>query len=224
MSDIIKKQIEVYQKSFLEHGDTPKGTNQNDRDTQNVRFQKLLKNILDIHKAKFTIHDFGSGLCDLHKYMLDNNIEHEYSGTEIVPEMVETSQKKYPGIKVYNRDIFNDKMTDTYDFNVVCGTFYIPGNVKHNEWKEFILKSVKKLFEISNCGISFNLLTTHKTRTDESLFYMDPQEAFDFCVKNLSRFVLIDHSMPLYEYTTTVFKKDYVKSLYSSVAFEKYFK
>ena len=224
MSELIKKQIEVYQKSFLEHGDTPKGTNQNDRDTQNLRFYKLLKTILDSHKTKFSIHDFGSGLCDMHKYLLDLNVEHTYTGTEIVPEMITTSLQKYPDIQVRNWDILNDEITETFDFSVVCGTFYIPGNVPPAEWKEFIFEAVKKLFNMSNFGISFNLLTTYKTRTDETLFYSEPQEIFDFCVNNLSRFVSIDHSMPLYEFSTTVFKKEYMKSLYASPAFDKYFK
>jgi len=64
---------------------------------------------------------------------------------------------------------------------------------------------------MSSIGISFNFLTSYCTYFNESLFYLDPSKVLKFCIENLSRFVILDHCYPLYEYTVTVFSKDYIR-------------
>lgn len=76
---------------------------------------------------------------------------------------------------------------------------------------------------MSRKGIAFNFLTSYNTFNQDDLMYFDPSEVFKYCIKNLSRFVIIDHGYPLYEATATVFKKDFLKSFYIGNAFDKYF-
>jgi len=220
-NSLTNEQKEVYRKSFLEHGDTPKGVFWNNRDTQYLRFERLLKNF-DI-SMPFSIHDIGCGTCSLHEYLLDKQIKHDYHGTEIVSEMIETSKNKFPEVALFNRDILAEKHIETCDIGIVSGAFYLSGNANKEKWKEYVWMMMNKLFSVTSQGVAFNFLTTYKTFSDPSLSYFDPKEVFDYCIKQLSRFVIIDHAYPLYEFTVTVFKEDYLKAKYSSPAYEKYF-
>ena len=218
--NIIKKQIEAYQSNFLSNQDNQLGTYQTEI-TQNIRFEHLIKNIyLDNDK----IHDVGCGTCDLHHFLNKKKIKHEYIGTEIVPEMIEYARSKYPKIKIHNRDLLKIKNEEIFDYSFLSGTFNIPGKIDAKKWGDFCYRIIEKMFATSKKGIVFNFITSHTTFKDPQLFYLDPALVFKFCVENLSRFVHLSHSSPLYEYTITVFKKDYVKSKNTSKPLNKYFK
>lgn len=224
MSDIIKKQLEAYQSNFIKHGATPEGTFQNNTATQHERFNQLLLPLLNAKPEGFSICDIGSGIADLHRYLKDSGITHEYTGIEIVPEMVEVSKEKYPEARFLNIDLLDENFTEQFDFVVLSGTFNIPGNVTENDWQQFIFSVIKKMFAISKTGISFNTLTSYSTFRADDLFYQDPGKILNFIQTELSRFCIINTAYPLYEISYSVFKKDHVKSKYIHEDFEKYFK
>ncbi len=221
--NIVGSQLNVYRDNFLKHGDTPLGTRQNNRETQFLRFQHLIKNIHFPADEKLSIHDVGSGMCDFYEYLLSNQKKVEYSGTEIVQEMIDASSAKYPEIKLFNRDILSTSVNEKYDFVVLSGTFNMPGEISAENWREFVFSMIKKMFSMSTKGIAFNCLTTYKTLTDPSLFYISPEEIFSVCA-GLSRFINIDQSYALYEYTVTVYQKEYMRNEYDQQFFAKYFK
>jgi hypothetical protein len=219
--DIIGEQIKIYRPNFIKYGDKPQGIFWNDAETQYLRYERLLRNFA-LPKKNFSIHDIGSGVCDLHKYLLEQRIEHDYIGTEIVPEMIEVSKQKYPNIRIFNRDIVNDNNVEKCDIVVLSGTLNLPGDIDPTDWKEFSFRLIRKMFSISNWGIAFNFLTTYGTFSEKMLVYFDPCQLFDFCMRKLSRFVTIDHGYPLYEGTVTVLHEHYVKQQFPGVVFDKY--
>jgi hypothetical protein len=99
MNDIVQLQLDAYRANFLQYGDTPQGTYQNNAVTIEERHKQLMASLLPLLPQNFSLCDFGSGTCDLHEYLLKRGIEHRYTGIEIVPEMREVSQKKYPEIE-----------------------------------------------------------------------------------------------------------------------------
>lgn len=224
MNEIIKKQIEVYRASFFKHGKTPQGTSQNNTATQYERFNQLLKPLFEYKLSDFSICDVGSGICDLHSFLNLKKIKHQYTGVEIVPEMVEASKELYPKIRVLNTDLINDALNERFDFVVSSGTFYIPGKVENHKWEQFIFAMIKRMFDLCEIGISFNALTTYSTFRAEDLFYLDPMKTLDFIQNNLSRFCVVSTSSPLYEVTYSVFKGKKLQEKYPNKDFEKYFK
>jgi hypothetical protein len=224
--EIIDKQKSLYQKNFLEHGDSPEGTYQNNQITQHLRFKSLVEDILLMEgENHFTVHDIGSGISDMYAYLKNiPGIHFTYSGTEIVDEMVVLSAKKYPEIKIHNRDFLVTDPAEKYDYVVLSGTFNIPGEISPEEWKKFIFSMVSRMFLHANKGIAFNFLTTYKTLTNPDLYYVDPKEIFDFCSTNLSRFVSLKANYPLYEVSCVTWKKEFLHSKHADPALEKYFK
>jgi hypothetical protein len=219
---IILEQVKVYRPAFLEHGDSPMGTHQNNQETQHLRFEMLTGHLLNDHTHN-TIEDIGCGICDLYSYLKNRNVKFTYSGTEIVSEMIALAQQKYPELKIKNRDVLNDEIPDKYDFVVLSGTLNIPGHIQREQWKSFCYSLIRSMYRMCYKAISFNFLTTHSTFTDPKLFYLDPAEVVGFCLSNLSRFVELKHNYALYEGTVTVYRESYITGTYSNAAFAKYF-
>lgn len=221
---IIEDQISTYKKNFIENKSSSLGTFQNDRVTQHLRFERIVKPFKGILSDEVSLHDFGCGSCDLHEYLNQQNLPHEYSGTEIVQEMVDYARLRFPKVKISNQDVFEQPYENKFDIVVFSGGLYLPGNISKNEWGEFVNKIILKMFEMCKIGISFNLLSTYCTYQNDDLYYLDPKEAFDFCNKELSRFVILDQAYPLYEWTITVFKKEYILESYPEKELSKYLK
>lgn len=222
-NDLILDQINLYRNEFKKHGDDPKSTFQNDLVTQYIRFKNLIAPFQ--HQLDYsTIHEIGVGTGSFYNFLQENNYKCNYSGTEIVPEMVEFVKKKYPKVKIFLRDILTETCTDKYDFTVLSGVCNLSAHTDKNLWQEFCYQLIKKMFHLASKAISFNFLTTYKTFTDKELFYMDPKAMYDFCMKNLSRYITIDSMSPLYEYTVTVYHEEYIQSKYTAPEIKKYFK
>lgn len=224
MSDqeIIKGQAEIYRSSFAQHGDAPRATYNAGREVQNLRFERIMRHLAPA-RSPFSIHDVGAGLCDLHRYLLDEGVEHTYSGTDVVQEMVDHACGKYPEISFHTRNILSGEVTDRHDFVVLSGLFNLPGKTDPEAWKRFVLQMVDKMFEMSEVAVAFNFLSAYRTFTDPDLFYIDPAEMLDHCMKHLSRFVILDHGYPLFECTATVFRPEFVERQYETGSLDKYF-
>ncbi len=217
-SKIIEDQIKTYRDNFLIHKDSPLGTYQNDRTTQHLRFERIIRPFRTILKEDVSFHDFGCGVCDLHQYFIN------YSGTEVIDEMINHARIKFPGIRILKRDILLEPDPEKFDIVVFSGGLYLPGNIPLDEWRKFVFAIVDKMFDSCKVGISFNLLSTYNTYQGPNLFFLDPREMFDYCCKKFSRFVQLDQSYPLYEWTVSVFRKEFILEQYPQQEFAKYLK
>lgn len=223
MSKIVESQLSVYQEHFLKHGDTPEGTyNQNDV-FQHLRFERLLKQLPE-KGSRYSLHDVGCGICDLHEYIKKNKLPFIYSGTDIVPEMGALAKEKFPDITIKTRDILQCSSDEKYDFLCLAGTFNMPGESSPDKWLAFCNEMIEKMFSMCRYGISFNFLTGFADFYHPDMFYRDPRDVQKFCIEKLSRHVIVDHAYPLYEYTVTVFKEEYLQKQYPQKILKKYFK
>ena len=89
-----------------------------------------------------------------------------YSGTDIVPAMKKLAINKFPELEYHIRDIIQDRVEETYDYVVLSGTFNLPGDINHKEWKDFTRSMIISMFKIANKGIAFNFLS----QNDSSFF------------------------------------------------------
>ncbi|HWY37018.1 MAG TPA: class I SAM-dependent methyltransferase [Bacteroidia bacterium] len=223
MSDIIKKQIELYRSNFLSNSDSPEGVFWNNTTTQFERFNQLITPLLYYRPSGFSICDIGSGVCDLHQFLLDKKIDHAYTGIEIIEEMITKARDKFKDIDVKKTDILSDGIKKKYDFVVSSGTFNLRGKISEDEWKVYIFKMLKQMFEMAEIGISFNVLTSYSTFRAPELFYSSPEEMTHFIQTELSRFYQLNSAYPLYEITYTVIKEKHISEKFSHEHFTKYF-
>lgn len=222
-SKIISQQQQIYRDQFLLHGDGPDATYNQSEIIQRLRFSRLMADF-DL-REELTIHDVGCGICDLYPYVKKRFPRADYSGTEIVHEMGELAILKYPEIKVFIRDLITEDVPDRYDYVVLSGVFNLPGDVCRDEWYAFVRALLKRMYGMCNKGIAFNFLNAAAADyINPEMYYENSGEMARFCQQNLSRFVRVDQSYPLFEATITVFKPQYINETYDQQALRKYFK
>ncbi len=231
MSELIKNQKEFYEEKFQRFGEDPRSLGHNDRESQWLRFETLAR--LFRHEpagARFSVHEMGCGLAHFNEYLLENKISCSYSGSDICGNFIERARAKFPQASFVLQNMAEEfeMMTSAvkgHDYYVASGVFNPSNGRPAQEWEAFLFKAIGNMFRACRKGIAFNLLTSysHESRRSRELYYSDPKKMFDWCKTNLSRFVNVLEDTPLYEYTVLVYKKEFIRSLYSA-PFDKYFR
>src|SRR5262249_19384484 len=129
----------------------------------------------------------------------------EYRGYDISDAMIAEARKRHAG------DIRASFLSDEHglgaaDFTVASGVFNVRLEQPYEVWHEYVLGTIDKLASISHRGMASNALTSHSApaRRLPDLYYADPRELLDHCLRRHSRDVAIRHDYELYEFTVIV--------------------
>jgi SAM-dependent methyltransferase len=207
-NNIIEEVSKYYTEKVKEHGATPRGVDWNSEESQQLRFNQLLK-ITDKDTSNFSILDYGCGFGSLYGYLKSKQPALNYTGFDISDEMLNKAKDLYKqdqNAKWINT--IND--LDKYDYVVASGIFNVRMETGDKEWTEYILDTLKKIDKMAVKGFSFNILTSYsdKEYMRDYLFYADPAFFFDYCKRNFSKYVALLHDYPLYEFSILVNKKE----------------
>jgi len=201
---LLGKVEEYYTDKVLTYGTNHKGVDWNSRESQETRYEQLLK--VCNEKEKFTIIDYGCGYGYLFEYMKSKSYNFEYYGFDISEEMVNKAKQIY---KANNCTFFNNTNTDIKtDYCVASGIFNVKFDTNYEKWAEYILNVLNEINNKTTRGFSFNCLTKYsdKEYMKDNLYYGDPFYFFDYCKKHFSRNVALLHDYNLYEFTIIVRK------------------
>lgn len=222
-----ESQKSFYQGKFKKFYDSPKALSWNNKKSQYLRFQKISELFKYENSETFSVHEIGCGLAHFKEYLDEMKYNCIYSGSDILPEFIESNKKKYPDcyFSTQNINIYYDKIDDKIkgeDYYCLSGTFHTKEDNSVQDWESFVFKSITNMFKMAKKGISFNFLTVYSDFYDEKLYYSDPKIIMEWCIKNLSRFTSISHDIPLYEFFVYVYKDEYIKERFPD--FKKYFR
>jgi SAM-dependent methyltransferase len=186
------------------HGATPQGVDWNGAHSQEVRFEQLLT-VVDGWGAEFSLNDFGCGYGGLLDMLARRQGEFTYRGYDLSDAMVAEAQKRHHDNP---RASFTSEELDLLpaDFTVASGVFNVRLEQPDDVWRRYVLATIDKLASISHHGMAFNALTSHSDvdRMRPDLYYADPAELLDYCLRRHSRDVLVHHDYELYEFTVIV--------------------
>ena len=203
----IHKNIDTYYTDKINtYGATPKGVDWNGEESQNIRFKQLSKIIQD---DKFIISDIGCGYGKYCEYLELNYKNYKYCGYDLSKEMIENANKLYDKSKHNFYHIDNLDTIKNTDYSIASGIFSVKMNHSQDEWLSYILDTLEKINANADKGFSFNMLTKYsdKEYMKDNLYYADPLFFFDYCKRNFSRNISLNHDYDLYEFTILV-KKD----------------
>lgn len=203
-AEIKNKVSEYYSEKLNQWGPTPQGVDWNSRESQEIRFEQLLK-ICDLSNP-FSINDLGCGYGALYGFMADREYDFEYHGYDLSEVMIEKARSLY-GKKANSRFDQSDVLEEA-DYTTACGLFNVKMDVDPRDWERYILGVLDKINQASRKGFSFNALTRYsdKEYMKSNLYYSDPCFLFDYCKQNFSRHVALLHDYPLYEFSILVRK------------------
>lgn len=175
-----------------------------DEGRHRLRFGKLAEVMEPIPDEPITVADLGCGYGALFGYLLDRGVQIErYVGYEVSPDMLAAARATVTDPRA--EFVESSSVLEPVDYSFACGTFFNKFGADHAVWDAYVKESLKTMAERSKRGFAFNLLSTYVDWQEPHLFYGDPKDYFDFCVREISRHVAVHHDYPpLWEWTMTV--------------------
>jgi hypothetical protein len=217
MDKVTELLAEHHAKLFTEHGATARGVDWNDEREMLFRYSKMmevLRKDFFVPERTPTLLDVGCGWGGLLKWSAEQGIALDYTGIDIVESMIAYGRQHHPGATFIHGDVFALDASHRYDF-VVCNAILTQKlTASITEMDGFAKKLARKMFELSNHGIAFNLMSNQVNFTVPNLFYKSPLEMFAFCLGELSPRVRLDHGYSslangrgkYYDFTVYVYK------------------
>jgi SAM-dependent methyltransferase len=192
----------LYGSNVEKYGAGPEAVGWRDRETHELRFDKLAQ-ALPGNGEPFTVNDHGCGYGALFEYLVERGFPVVgYLGTDISAEMLGVARARVADPRAEFVEAALPPADADYTF--VSGTFNVRLGATEASWETYVKETLAALAARSRRGIAFNLLTTYVDWRDDNLFYADPKAFFDFCRSELSRYVVLLHDYPLYEWTMLV--------------------
>ena len=198
---------EYYAKKFKDNGANSFGVDWGDHAKAELRYGAMF-NLFNNIPMEFSILDVGAGYGGFYQYMLERvNVEKiDFSGLDVVEEMIEHGKKTYPNAKFHTGDIMKEGfMKNKFDFVVCNGILTQKLSASDKEMEEYMALLINKMFDLCNVGIAFNVMSDVVDFKLDGNFHYPAEKMFELA-SSYSRHVKIDHSYPLYEYTTYIYR------------------
>jgi SAM-dependent methyltransferase len=193
-----------FNKKIAEHGASALGVGWNSDESQNVRFNQLLK---IVETESFSILDYGCGYGALANYIEQKGFRADYCGFDILESAIAIARQTQ-NMKS-NRKFFTDKdPLPICDYVIASGVFNVRGEQSFETWTKYVIDSLHRFNDLSRKGFASNFLTKYsdaeKMRAD--LYYADPLYLFDYCKRNFSKNVALLHDYRIYDFTILIRK------------------
>jgi SAM-dependent methyltransferase len=186
-----------------EHGPTPQGADWRDESTQHLRFAQLLS--VSEGKGPFRLNDYGCGYGALAGYLRHEGYRVSYRGYDISEPMLAAARAAHDGLDDVSFTNSEAELQPA-DYTVASGIFNVKLDAEEDRWRDYVLRTLDRLSELSTRGFAFNMLTSYSDpelmRPD--LYYPDPAFVFDHCKRRYSRHVALLHDYGLWEFTVRV--------------------
>jgi SAM-dependent methyltransferase len=177
--------IANYRDLFQKHGDAAEAV-QMSADGQRFRFHKLME-IGDLRNRR--VLDLGCGIGDFYPFLVEKFGQLDYTGVDLVPEMVDFAARKYPDARFLCRDIVTAGLAERFDYVLASVVF----NNAMPDADAYMRELLTHAFRHCTLGMGFNFISSHVNFADPEMAYHDPAEVLDFCIRNLTRKVILHH-------------------------------
>ena len=183
------------------------------KNKQHTRFEHIASR-MDVNGA--SILDVGFGFADLYDHLKTTrpDASFEYTGIDIMPDFIEVSKQKFPGLSLYCTDLFSFKPDRKYKYLVNCGclTYLDPRNEKESyEYIDVVIGKNLELCEDDGICIFHFLTDKVDYRTSEEDFHCSPEKMLGIAFRH-SRRVVLDNSVFPFEACLFIYKDDSYKT------------
>lgn len=207
-ADQARQKINEYFTEKLEtFGATSKGVDYNGPESQERRFEQLVK-VIDPAEP-FSVIDYGSGYGAMFDYLHSKGWQFEYYGVDLIEKMVIAGRETHGN--------FANVHFTTQESELPIADYLLAGSIFNNklevpnpDWQELVVKTLDRMNTLCSKGFAFNMLTSYsdadRIAQRPDLFFGDPLFFFDVCKRSFSRNVALLHDYGLYDFTILVRK------------------
>jgi len=205
--DPISKRIHAhYSETFKAHGPSTMGISFGSKQERQLqRYFNILKIIRD-PKQSFSLLDVGCGYGGLYAYAKEKGYKIKYTGIDLVETMITWARRHNTKASFIHGNFMKNKLPGSYDYIVCNGSLNIKGDAPIKKMDIYVRQMIRKMFQLAQKGVVFNMMSNQVDFMSESLFYKSPVETLSFCLHELTSQVILDHTHPLYEYTVYLYK------------------
>jgi len=155
----------------------------------------------------FSVYEVGCGFATLGEFLSEHYPLATYSGSDLLPEMIDRAKARNTAANVEQRDILVNPPVQQYDYVVISGLFNLRMSNDDESWFTFVKSMLRAAFGIAKKGLASNFLTSYVDFKRELGYYQEPGRVFDFAERELSRFSEIRHYYYPWEFTLLVYDK-----------------
>ncbi len=178
--------VDNYRNLLFEHGTGPQVAHYTTVESQFMRFEELVK-IGDLSGAK--VLEVGCGIGDFYGFLNSKFSDLQYTGIDIVPEIIDVAKKRFPEISFECRDVLAEPLTEDYDYVLISGVF----NNAIPQHTEFLQALTEESFKHCKIALGFNFISTYVNFSESAFAYHNPMEVLQYCIDNLSKKVSLFH-------------------------------
>jgi 2-polyprenyl-3-methyl-5-hydroxy-6-metoxy-1,4-benzoquinol methylase len=201
-----------YSETFAEHGATARGVDWGGDADLTLRYNKMLAVLnstsVDVGRSRerVSLLDVGCGFGGLYEHARHQDIELNYTGIDVVPEMIDHATTAFPEGHFACRDVFDRALDEKYDYVICNGILTQKLTASIREMDFYAQNMIKRLFELCRHGVAFNIMTNKVNFMVDNLYYRSPVELLAFCFAEITDRIRIDHSYRLYDYTVYLYR------------------
>lgn len=208
------KIVEHYENCYDNYGDNSRGVDWPNEKDANTRYRIMLE-LLEYdnrhqkqQKEMLSLLDFGCGLGHFLEFIINNETVYDvkYMGMDLSHMYIEHCKKKYPEYEWIETDILKDCHQGKYDYIVANGVLTEKREFSFEEFYSYFCRLISKLYEICECGVAFNVMSSHVDWARNDLFHLPMDVMASYITKNITRDFVIRNDYGLYEYTVYLYK------------------
>lgn len=202
-TEALDKVAAFFDTKIATHGATPEGLDFNSEHAQELRLAQVLSAV--DQKSGFSINDVGCGYGHLARFMEKAGYsDFDFIGYDLSAKAIEAARDINAGPRRRFVQAGTEALEQS-DYTVASGIFNKFMTPTREEWHAYVLESLETFFNASTKACASNFLTSYSDpeRKRDDLYYPDPREIFDHCMK-LTPWVSIHHDYGLYDFTVVM--------------------
>lgn len=196
---------DYYSNKIVAHGPVPAGVDWSSQERQERRFAALARMLP--REEGVTLLDVGCGYGALFDYLSSTGRNISYTGTDISSAMITQARVLHTE---ENAAFLEGDIPDTsFDYVVASGIFNVLAGADPAVWRLHVINTVRRMFAHCTVGMGCNFLSSYSDadRKIARLYYVDPLEMLDFCLRELSLEADLTHHYGTWDFTIHVFKQ-----------------
>jgi len=207
MSEVSKKLKDHYESTFRANGPTSQGVDWGeDASRLELRYEKMLAVISGGAKEAPSLLDVGCGFGGLWEYARSRGIMLDYTGIDVAENMIQWARETYADAEFICGDVLEIEFARRFDYVICNGILTQKLDVPGTTMDQFAGRLIRRMFDLCDRGVAFNVMTTKVNFFSNNLYYRNPAELFSWCLSEITPYLRIDHAYPLYEYTLYLYR------------------
>lgn len=191
---------DYYDQRVQQYGNDPRAADWGSQESQRLRFQVLASTG---SMEGCSVLDVGCGTGEFLAWLMEKNVQVDYTGIDISPGMVETAGIRFPSARFLEGSVsdLGGKLSRQFDHVFSSGIF----TYRREKPGQFLHHAVAQMYSACLMSLAFNALSGWGDEKEKGEFYPDPLETLEYC-RTLTPWVTLRHDYHSRDFTIYMYR------------------